>query len=63
MPISERKTELRRRRKRHEKYAILKRKLEKATASERAAIVEKIRRMAPDPKVVLANFGLTERSA
>ncbi|GAB4136750.1 DUF6800 family protein [Thermopirellula anaerolimosa] len=63
MPISERKTELRRRRKRSEKYAILKRKLEKATASERTAIAEKIRRMAPNPEVVLDNFGLTERSA
>ncbi len=60
MPISERKTELARRRKRREKYAIFKRKLEKATVSERAAIAEKIRRMATDPEVVLKNLGLAD---
>jgi len=51
---------LRRKRHRREKYRIFKRKLLTASASERALIVEKIRKLAPDPEVVLKNLGLLE---
>ena len=60
MSICERKRELRRKRHRREKYRIFKRKLLTASASERALIVEKIRKLAPDPEVVLKNLGLLE---
>lgn len=60
MSICERKRELRRKRHRREKYRIFKRKLLTATASERAAIAEKIRKLAPEPEVVLRNLGLLD---
>lgn len=60
MSICERKRELRRQRHRREKYRIFKRKLLTASASERAIIVEKIRKLAPNPEVVLKNLGLVE---
>jgi hypothetical protein len=59
--ISDRKQEIKRRRHRRKKLVIFKRKLKKATASEKGVIVEKIRRMTPGCEVVIANLGLEEK--
>jgi hypothetical protein len=56
--ISDRHQEIQRRRRRRQKIAVFKRKLVKATASEKAAIAEKIRRMTPGCEQVIANLGL-----
>ena len=47
MSISERKKEIRRRRKRREKYAHFKSKLPKMDGGEKEKLVEKLRRMTP----------------
>ena len=57
----ERQRELRRRRSRRQKLQILKRKLTTANASERAAIVNKIRKLTPGAERVLAHLNLEER--
>lgn len=54
----ERLRELRRRRKRRQSIQAFKRKLKKATASEKAVIAEKIWRMSPGAEQVLENLGL-----
>jgi hypothetical protein len=59
--MSERGRELRRRRHRKKKMAVLERKLQKSTVSERAVIVEKIRSLTPGAEYVIENLGLTER--
>ncbi len=59
--ISDRKQEIKRRRHRRKKIVLFKRKLKKATISEKAVIVEKIRRMTPGCEVVIANLGLEEK--
>jgi hypothetical protein len=59
--IVERQKELRRRRKRKQKINILKRKVAKATPSEKAVIAKKIRNMTPGAEVIIANLGLEER--
>ena len=59
--IVERQKELRRRRKRKHKLKIIKRKLEKATPSEKAVLASKIRNMTPGAEVIIANLGLEER--
>jgi hypothetical protein len=59
--IVERQKELRRRRKRKQKINILKRKVAKATPSEKAVIANKIRNMTPGAEVIIANLGLEER--
>jgi hypothetical protein len=56
--ISDRHQEIHRRRHRRKKISIFKRKLAKATASEKAIIVEKIRKMTPGCEIVIANLGL-----
>lgn len=53
--------ELRRRRKRREKYAKFKKALEKATVSERKQIAHKLRGMTPGAEAVIAAWGLEER--
>jgi hypothetical protein len=58
MSISERKKELRRRRKRSEKLGHLKKRLAKATKSEQVEIARKVREMTPGAEVVIANWGL-----
>ena len=55
MPI-ERATELRRRRHRKAKLTILKRRLEKASKSEKGVIVAKIRRLSPGAEQLLADW-------
>lgn len=59
--ISDRKQEIKRRRQRRKKLEVFKRKLKKATTSEKAVIAEKIRRMTPGAEVVIANLGLEDR--
>jgi hypothetical protein len=58
---SERKRELRRRRHRRKKIAILARKLTKATVSEKAIIAEKLRALTPGGEVIIANWDLVKR--
>jgi uncharacterized protein with von Willebrand factor type A (vWA) domain len=58
MSISERKKELRRRRKRREKLTHLKQKLGKATKSEQVEIARKVREMTPGAEVVIGNWNL-----
>jgi len=58
MSISERKKEIRRRRKRRAKYAHFKSKLEKMDASAREKLVEKLRQMTPAADVLVARWGL-----
>lgn len=58
MSISERKKEIRRRRKRHAKYAHFKSKLEKLDASGREKLVAKLRLMTPAADELIAKWGL-----
>jgi hypothetical protein len=53
--------EIRRRRSRKRKLAILKKKATKANTSEKAAIATKIRKLTPGAEVVIANLGLENR--
>lgn len=56
--IIHRHRELRQRRHRKKKMAVLKRRLLKASASEKAIIAAKIRRLTSGAEVLLANLGL-----
>jgi hypothetical protein len=58
MSICNRKKEIRRRRKRTEKLAKLKKRLPKATKSEQVEIARKVRDMTSGAEVVIANWGL-----
>jgi hypothetical protein len=57
----QRQKEIRQRRQRKKKMAIHKRRLAKATPSEKAHIVAKIRRLTPGAEVIIATLGLEER--
>ena len=56
--ISDRKQEIKRRRHRKKKLVIFKRKLKKATASEKLVIADKIRSMTPGAEIIIANLGI-----
>jgi hypothetical protein len=58
MSISERKKEIRRRRKRREKLTHLKKRLGKATKSEQVEMARKLRDMTPGAEVIISNWGL-----
>jgi hypothetical protein len=58
---SERKRELRRRRHRTKKLAVMARKLEKATVSEKTVLAEKLRSMTPGGEVVIDRWELVKR--
>jgi len=58
--ISDRAQEIKRRRKRRQKLEVFKRRLRTATASEKAVIIEKIRKMTPGSEEVIGNLGLAE---
>lgn len=58
MSISERKKEIKRRRKRREKLTHLKKRLGKATKSEQVEMARKLREMTPGAEVIIANWGL-----
>jgi Family of unknown function (DUF6800) len=59
--IIERQQELRRRRHRKKKLKVFKRRLAKATTSEKAHIAAKIRRLTPGGDVIVKTLGLEER--
>lgn len=58
---SEREREIRRRRSRKRKMEILKRRAATATASEKAIIAEKIRKMTPGAEELITRLSLEER--
>lgn len=58
--IHERHKEIRRRRSRRKKYALLKRRAVKASGSEKAVIAAKLRKMSVGGDVVVENLGLNE---
>ena len=58
MSISERKKEIRRRRKRRENYAEMKAKLPKADVAAKAKIVEKLKKLSPGADVLIQAWGL-----
>jgi hypothetical protein len=57
----ERHRELRRRRSRKKKMAVLKRKVRTASVSEKAAIAAKIRQLTPGSEQIIAELNLEER--
>lgn len=57
---SERKKEIRRRRKRREQVGHLKKRLAKATVSEQVEITRKLREMTPGAEVLIASWELSE---
>jgi Family of unknown function (DUF6800) len=57
---SERKTELRHRQKRRAQITRLKKRLGKATKSEKVEIARKLRAMTPGAEVLIANWNLME---
>jgi len=59
--ISDRKQEIRRRRHRKKKLGTFQRKLKTASASDRLAIAEKIRRLTPGAEEIVARLKLEER--
>jgi hypothetical protein len=56
--ISERKKEIRRRRKRRENYAAIKAKLPKADAAAKNKIAEKLRKLSPGADDLINAWGL-----
>jgi hypothetical protein len=59
--ISDRKQEIKRRRQRRQKLEHFKRKLKKATTSEKLVMAEKIRKMTPGAEFIISNLALEER--
>ncbi|GHT19160.1 hypothetical protein FACS1894189_7820 [Planctomycetales bacterium] len=58
MSISERKKEIRRRRKRRSNYAAMKAKLPKADATVKERFVDKLQKMTPGADVLIKAWGL-----
>jgi len=58
---SERRRELRRRRKRAKKITHLKRRMPKASVSEKAAMAGRIRKMTPGGEIIVRQLALEER--
>ncbi len=61
MGISERGKEIKRRRHRKAKIAHLKKRLEKASISEKKVIAAKIRTLSPGAEGIIATLGIEER--
>ncbi len=59
--ISDRKQEIKRRRHRRKKLVIFKRKLKKATTSEKAGIAERVRRLTPGCEQVIENLKIESK--
>jgi len=59
--IRDRHQEIRRRRKRRQKLSLFKKRLKKATVSERTVMADKIRSMTPGAEVIIEAWGLKER--
>ena len=60
MGCSERRKEIKRRRKRHKQVAHLHGRLEKATQSEKVEITRKLHAMTPGAEGVIKNWGLAK---
>ena len=60
MGCSERQKEIRRRRKRRDQLSSLRRRLAKATASEKVEIIRKLRAMTPGSEVLIESWELAE---
>ena len=60
MGCSERQKEIRRRRKRRMKLSHLRKRLEKATASEKQEIIRKLRAMTPGSEALIESWQLAE---
>jgi hypothetical protein len=60
MAGTERQRELRRRRHRRKKLGVFERKVAKASKSEKAIIVQKVRRLTPGADAVINNWGLKD---
>ena len=58
MSISERKKEIKRRRKRRENYAAMKPKIEKADANLREKMREKLRKLTPGADGLIKTWGI-----
>jgi len=58
VPISERKKEIRRRRKRRENYTDMKAKLPKADAATKVKIAEKLKKLSPGADGLIEAWGL-----
>ena len=58
--LSERKSELKARQKRRQQVGRLKKRLGKATKSEKVEIARKLRTMTPGAEVLIANWSLVE---
>lgn len=58
MSISERKKEIRRRRKRRENYANMKAKLPKADTTAKTKMVEKLKKLSPGADGLIETWGL-----
>ena len=61
MGCSERQKEIKRRRQRRKKLVNIKRKLKKATVSEKQHLADKLRNMTPGADVLIENLQLIER--
>ena len=61
MGCSERAKEIKRRRHRRKKLDLFKRKLKKATVSEKQHIADKLRAMTPGAENLITNLSLEER--
>ena len=61
MPISERGKEIKRRRHRRKKLALLAERLKKATVSEKVLIAEKIRNLTPGGEVIIKDWDIEAR--
>lgn len=59
--ISDRLQEIKRRRKRRQKLVLYKKRLKKATVSERGVLADKIRKMTPGAETIITAWGLQER--
>ena len=60
MAASERRKEINRRRARRHKLGLLKRRLQKATTSEKGEIARKLRALTPGAETVIENWELSE---
>jgi Family of unknown function (DUF6800) len=58
--LSERKSELKRRQKRRQQVVRLKKRLAKATVSEKVEIARKLREMTPGAEVLITNWELAQ---
>jgi hypothetical protein len=59
--ISDRKQEIKRRRHRRKKMEQFKRRLKKATISEKAVIADKLRKMTPGAEIIIEHLSLQAR--